>query len=76
MASGVERPLVALIAHDGKKPDMVTFATKFARELANFRLVATGTTGGRVSEATGLPVQRMLSGPFGYERVAEPVQWM
>jgi methylglyoxal synthase len=60
-----QQPLVALIAHDGKKPEMVLFATTFAGELAKFRLVATGTTGSRISEATGLPVQRMLSGPLG-----------
>jgi methylglyoxal synthase len=28
-------------------------------------LIATGTTGQRINEATGLPVTRMLSGPLG-----------
>ncbi|HEU4753816.1 MAG TPA: methylglyoxal synthase, partial [Armatimonadota bacterium] len=30
-----------------------------------FHLLATGTTGARVAETTGLPVERMLSGPLG-----------
>ena len=33
--------------------------------LAQFHLIATGTTGERVQQATGLPVERMLSGPYG-----------
>ncbi|GGH70186.1 MAG: methylglyoxal synthase [Bacteroidetes bacterium] len=57
---------IALIAHDGKKADMVTFLrnnlTLFKR--ADIALVATGTTGGHVEQA-GLTVQKVLSGPRG-----------
>ena len=56
---------LALIAHDAKKDAMVRFAVKHKDSLARLRLVATGTTGARVAEATGLTVERMLSGPLG-----------
>ena len=56
---------LALIAHDEKKREMVEFALRHGETLAKLRLVATGTTGARVTEATGLEVARMLSGPHG-----------
>lgn len=67
---------VALIAHDGKKADMVAFATFNRDKLSEFRLVATGTTGGLLVEKIGLDIERMLSGPHGGDaqiaaRVAE-----
>ena len=60
-----EQRLVALIAHDGMKAKMVAFATAHREVLASYQLIATSTTGTRVSEAVGLPVQTMLSGPLG-----------
>ncbi|MGJ3204005.1 methylglyoxal synthase [Geobacillus sp. FJAT-46040] len=56
---------IALIAHDQKKAEMVAFATAYAPVLANHELYATGTTGLRIQEATGLPVHRFQSGPYG-----------
>ncbi|MFZ1755782.1 MAG: methylglyoxal synthase [Caldilineaceae bacterium] len=56
---------IALIAHDGKKDDIIRFVREHQEMLARFRLIATGTTGERVQQATGLPVERMLSGPYG-----------
>jgi methylglyoxal synthase len=56
---------IALIAHDRKKDDIVEFAQKHASVLARYRLIATGTTGGRINAATGLEVERMQSGPLG-----------
>jgi methylglyoxal synthase len=56
---------IALIAHDGKKDDMVRFVEAHREQLAQFDLIATGTTGERIARATGLPVTRMLSGPYG-----------
>ncbi len=56
---------IALIAHDGKKDDMIRFARQHRDALARFRLIATGTTGERIQQTTGLPVERMLSGPYG-----------
>lgn len=58
-------PTIALIAHDGKKDDMIRFASAHRADLARFRLIATGTTGERLQQTTGLPVERMLSGPYG-----------
>lgn len=56
---------IALIAHDGKKADMVAFATFNREKLAQFRLIATATSGGLLVEKVGLEVERLLSGPYG-----------
>jgi methylglyoxal synthase len=55
---------IAIIAHDGKKADMVSFLLSNKAMLQNASLVATGTTGSHVEKA-GLKVQKMLSGPVG-----------
>lgn len=56
---------IALIAHDSKKELMAQFCTAYLRTLSRHALVATGTTGKMVAEATGLPVQRFMSGTHG-----------
>ncbi|MGG6431465.1 methylglyoxal synthase [Anoxybacillus sp. D401a] len=56
---------IALIAHDKKKEDMVQFVTAYQHVLAEHELYATGTTGLRIQEATGLSVHRFQSGPLG-----------
>ena len=56
---------IALIAHDSKKELMVQFCTAYCRILSQHKLVATGTTGKLISEATGLQVQRFLAGVQG-----------
>ena len=56
---------VALIAHDRRKDAIVALAREFRAVLAQCRLCATGTTGARIAEATGLEIERMLSGPLG-----------
>ena len=56
---------LALIAHDGKKNDMVALAGEFMHLLQNSRLMATGTTGGRLQRELGLQVECLLSGPMG-----------
>ncbi|AQX55319.1 methylglyoxal synthase [Priestia flexa] len=56
---------IALIAHDKKKNDMVQFTTAYQHILKNHELFATGTTGMRISEATGLSIHRFQSGPLG-----------
>lgn len=56
---------LALIAHDEKKPDLIRFARDHEEVLADCDLIATGTTGKRLNEETGLTVERMESGPVG-----------
>lgn len=55
---------IALIAHDGKKPEMVAFVKDNLNKLKQIHLVATGTTGSYIQE-TGLEVDKKLSGPLG-----------
>lgn len=56
---------LALIAHDKKKHEMVVFVQRNIEFLKKCDLIATGTTGKIISEATGLGVERMMSGPLG-----------
>lgn len=56
---------IALIAHDTKKGLMVEFCIAYCGVLSKHNLCATGTTGKMVAEATGLNVQRYLSGSQG-----------
>lgn len=57
---------IAIIAHDGKKSELVQFLIKNRAILdsSNMKLIATGTTGGKAEEA-GFKVKKMLSGPLG-----------
>ncbi|MFD0827809.1 methylglyoxal synthase [Neobacillus sp. M.A.Huq-85] len=56
---------IALIAHDKKKNDLVQFVTAYQTIFAKHTLFATGTTGLRINEATGLELTRFKSGPLG-----------
>jgi len=60
---------IALIAHDEKKEDMIKFAKKYREVLSDMRLIATGTTGKRLIDETGLDVERMASGPIGGDQM-------
>lgn len=60
-----DRKTLALIAHDGKKADMLGFVLSHKDVLARYELVATRTTGQLLREQTGLRVEQMLSGPVG-----------
>jgi methylglyoxal synthase len=55
---------VALIAHDGKKNELVEFVKRHMAWFSERELVGTGTTGGRIEEL-GLKVERFASGPLG-----------
>ncbi|BDX08232.1 methylglyoxal synthase [Planctobacterium marinum] len=56
---------IALVAHDHMKPALLNWAEKHKQELAQHKLVGTGTTGGLVAEKLNLPVTRFKSGPLG-----------
>lgn len=56
---------IALIAHDNKKPKIIQFVKNHRDILAKHSLCATGTTGKKITEETGLEVERFLSGPIG-----------
>jgi methylglyoxal synthase len=58
-------PTLALIAHDHKKDELVAFCQRHRARLAGLKLIATGTTGQRIAQATGLEVECVLSGPLG-----------
>lgn len=55
---------IALIAHDGKKAEMVGFVLSNFKKLEPHKLWATGTTGTYVEKA-GLEINKLLSGPKG-----------
>ncbi|WP_369049279.1 methylglyoxal synthase [Tenacibaculum sp. UWU-22] len=68
---------IAIIAHDGKKAEMVQFLNEHKTVLhqKNIKLIATGTTGTNAEKA-GFEVTKYLSGPLGGDaqiaaRVAE-----
>lgn len=56
---------IALVAHDGRKADLLDWVRYNRETLRQHVLYGTGTTGKLLMEKTGLPVERMLSGPLG-----------
>lgn len=56
---------IALVAHDNKKPDIIRWCEKHSEDLARHKLYATGTTGTVINAATGLEIERLISGPLG-----------
>lgn len=58
---------IALIAHDGKKADMVEFVLKRIQFFtkSNVELVATGTTGSLIRKAGVESIETVNSGPLG-----------
>ena len=56
---------IALVAHDHKKPELLKWAEAHKQALSKHNLVATGTTGGLLSDTLGLGIHRFKSGPLG-----------
>ena len=56
---------IALIAHDSKKELMTQFCIAYCGILSKHKICATGTTGKLVAEATGLDIEKYLSGAQG-----------
>lgn len=56
---------IALIAHDGKKQELIDWCSENQDILKNHFLCGTGTTARLVAEKTGLPIKGYNSGPLG-----------
>ena len=56
---------IALIAHDGKKAELIKWCKDNAEILNKHFLCGTGTTARMITDATGLPVRGYNSGPLG-----------
>ena len=56
---------IALVAHDGKKKELIEWCDKNKEILQGHFLCGTGTTARLIAEKTGLPVKGYNSGPLG-----------
>ena len=56
---------IALVAHDGKKQELVDWCDRNKEILKGHFLCGTGTTAKLIAEKTGLPVKGFCSGPLG-----------
>ena len=56
---------IALIAHDGKKKELIDWCMQHKEILSKHFLCGTGTTARMITEATDLPVKGFNSGPLG-----------
>jgi methylglyoxal synthase len=56
---------IALVAHDGRKQDLLAWVEFNKGTLSGHFLVGTGTTGKLIADETGLPVEVLISGPLG-----------
>lgn len=61
--------VIALIAHDAQKANLLEFVRKHADFFRQETLVATGNTGKMLEEQLGLRVERVAHGPFGGDLV-------
>jgi len=59
------RTVIALVAHDAKKQDLLRLVRSHRAFLGGIELMATGTTGGLIADELDLSVERMASGPAG-----------
>jgi methylglyoxal synthase len=62
---GFARPVVALVAHDGRKQEMVEWATYNKGTLSRCTLYATRTTGTGLVGRVDAHIELLLSGPIG-----------
>lgn len=64
MKMGIQKK-IALVAHDKRKKDLLTWCEKNKEALGTHFLFGTGTTGALISRETSLPVATFKSGPLG-----------
>ena len=61
-----QRKFLALVAHNEMKPSLMEFAKSHQDKLRRFHLIATGTTGIKLYQETGLMLsKKVASGPLG-----------
>ena len=60
-----EKKGIALVAHDGKKADLLEWCEENKEILKQHTLCGTGTTAKMITDRTGLPVKGYNSGPLG-----------
>lgn len=65
MVRSAARKSIALVAHDNRKNMLIDWCQQHRAILAEHRLFASGTSGSRVEAATGLNIEKLLSGPLG-----------
>ena len=66
---------IALIAHDTKKELMVQFCIAYCGILSHHSLMATGTTGKMVEQATGLEINKFMSGSSGAQQILARISY-
>ncbi len=66
---------IAIIAHDSKKELMVQFCIAYCGILSHHNIMATGTTGKLVEQATGLEISTFLSGSGGAQQIAARISY-
>ncbi len=66
---------IALIAHDTKKELMVQFCIAYCGILSHHNIMATGTTGKMVEQATGLNITTFLSGSGGAQQILSRISY-
>ena len=65
---------IALIAHDGKKEDLISWCDEHKEILSRHFLCGTGTTARMITDRTGLPVKGYNSGPLGgYQQIGAKI---
>jgi methylglyoxal synthase len=60
-----KRKRIALVAHDQRKEDLLTWVKYNVDLLSKHELFATGTTGNIISEKCSINIHRLKSGPLG-----------
>ena len=67
---------IAIVAHDKKKELMAEFCTAYCGILCKHNLYATSITAKYISEATGLRIERLLTGDQGgEEQIAQRIAY-
>jgi len=56
---------IALVAHDNMKTTLINWVEQYKSILQQHAICATGTTGYKLEAATGLKIEKLISGPLG-----------